>query len=201
MNIQTRPEKIDSEEQSRVKRLRAATHATHETLDKRIMRADPFGSRERYGDFLKVQHDFHLAVDPFYTNGELHALIPDLPSRRRLEQVRQDITDLGGTPPTLNERNSAVVAPAEALGWLYVAEGSNLGAAILLKEARDHLELSENFGARHLAGHSDGRGLHWRNFTTALDAAPLTTEQEKRAVEGARRAFAHVLGLVERVFP
>jgi protein TonB len=56
------------------------------------------------------------------------------------------------------------------MGWLYVAEGSNLGAAFLLKEAVK-LNLSGSFGARHLAGAPEGRGLHWRTFTAALDSS------------------------------
>ncbi len=64
------------------------------------------------------------------------------------------------------------------MGWLYVVEGSNLGAAFLLKDAAK-LGLGEEFGARHLAGAPEGRGLHWRTFTAALDEIELTEEEER----------------------
>src|SRR5690606_18526810 len=86
-----------------------------------------------------------------------------------------------------------------ALGWLYVAEGSNLGAAFLIKEAAK-LGLSQDFGARHLAGAPEGRGLHWRTFTAALDAVPLSDEDEARVIAGAEAAFRRVHGLVNDAF-
>ncbi|MBM7329458.1 biliverdin-producing heme oxygenase, partial [Agrobacterium sp. S2] len=79
----------------------------------------------------------------------------------------------------------------EAMGWLYVVEGSNLGAAFLLKDAAK-LGLDEEFGARHLAGAPEGRGLHWRTFTAALDEISLTVEEEERVVAGAEEAFRAV---------
>lgn len=86
-----------------------------------------------------------------------------------------------------------------ALGWLYVAEGSNLGAAFLLKEAAK-LGLSEAFGARHLAAAPEGRGLQWRTFTAALDALELSDDEEGRVVAGAEAAFRRVRGLVKDAF-
>lgn len=86
-----------------------------------------------------------------------------------------------------------------AFGWLYVAEGSNLGAAFLLKNAA-LIGLNEGFGARHLAGHPDGRGLHWCTFTAALDTLVLTPEEDVRASEGAVAAFRRVHRLVEKMY-
>ncbi len=180
---------------SRVKRLREATHPAHERLDTFIMAAQPFASRDRFGLFVKMQYRFHRDLDALFFDSRLDALLPDLQGRRRLALIEQDLADLGLTPP------QTAAAPrfqpgrqgdlAEALGWLYVVEGSNLGAAFLLKDAA-RLGLDENFGARHLAGAPEGRGLHWRSFTAALDAAPLSNEEDERVVAGSMAAFAAV---------
>jgi heme oxygenase len=182
----------------RWQRLRAATEAVHGRLDQRIMAADPFGDRARYGLFLLVQHAFHRDVDALYDSAQLGQLLPDLAGRRRLALIERDLGDLGLAPP------AAEAPPAcsqdtdvpTALGWLYVAEGSNLGAAFLLKEAAK-LDLSESFGARHLAPAPQGRGLAWRTFTAALDAAVLSPDEEKAIDAGAIAAFTRVHSLVE----
>ena len=187
---------------ARAKRLKAATHDAHERLDQRIMAAEPFASRERYGLFVKVQHQFHRDIDALYGNAALDKLLPDLAGRRRLPLIVRDLADLGLQSPTLDGSvafGSAIDIPT-AFGWLYVAEGSNLGAAFLLKDAAK-LGLSETFGARHLAGAPEGRGLHWRTFTAALDAHELTDAQEHRVIAGAVAAFARVRGLVETLMP
>lgn len=180
---------------SRVKRLRAATTQTHGSLDGFIMKAEPFASRENFARFVRTQYRFHRDLDALFFDERLDALLPDLAGRRRLAMIEQDLEDLGADVP--QELDAPRFAHgdrpslAEALGWLYVVEGSNLGAAFLLKDAAK-LGLNEDFGARHLAGAPEGRGLHWRTFTAALDAVPLTEEEEALAVAGAEAAFRAV---------
>ncbi|GGF63842.1 heme oxygenase [Azorhizobium oxalatiphilum] len=187
----------------RTKRLKARTGATHDRLDAGIMSRAPFSSRERYGLFLRVQHGFHRQIDALYADPTLDSLLPDLAGRRRLHLIAQDLADLGLAPPPvvgapLFTPGGAVDLPT-ALGWLYVAEGSNLGAAFLLKAAAS-LGLNETFGAHHLAPAPEGRGLHWKTFTAALDALELSPEEDARMMAGGEAAFRHVHALVERGF-
>lgn len=186
---------------SRIKRLREKTHAAHERLDNRITGAEPFSSRERYGLFLQVQYRFHRDIEALYLNPALQELLPDLASRRRQDLIVADLVDLGLGIPGSSRPPAFGAAPdiATALGWLYVAEGSNLGAAVLLKRAKE-MGLSADFGARHLAGHPEGRGLHWRTFTAALDSVQLNDEEEARVISGGVDAFERVQGFVEEVF-
>jgi len=188
----------------RAKRLREATHEMHERLDKSIMMHKAFESLARYGLFVQVQHQFHREIDALYANQELDKLLPDLSGRRRFDLIERDLADLQVPAPAL-DASPAFASSTEAdlptaLGWLYVAEGSNLGAAFLLKEVRK-LGLSETFGARHLAGAPEGRGLHWKTFTIALDGVSLTGPEEERVIAGARTAFARVQKSVNEVFP
>ncbi|WP_183931432.1 biliverdin-producing heme oxygenase [Sphingomonas sp. BK345] len=188
---------------TRTQRLRSATDVAHRRLDDSIMALDPFGDRSRYARLLAIHRDFHALIAPLYAAPSLAALIPDLAARARLSAVEQDAADLHvplAPPPP--PRFAAEVAPdrGTAIGWLYVAEGSSLGAAILLKAAMT-LGLGPTFGARHLAGHADGRARHWRSFTAAVDAVALSAGEEERAEEGAREAFDAVAALVRRAAP
>jgi heme oxygenase (biliverdin-IX-beta and delta-forming) len=188
----------------RTKRLREATREMHERLDKSIMMHKAFESLARYGLFVKVQHQFHREIDALYANQVLDKLLPDLLGRRRFDLIELDLVDLSVTAPSLDAlpafASGTEADVPTALGWLYVAEGSNLGAAVLLNEVRK-LGLSETFGARHLAGAPEGRGLHWKTFTIALDGVRLTDPEEERVIAGARAAFTHVQRLVNEVFP
>jgi heme oxygenase len=188
---------------SRAKRLKEATNATHDRLDKSIMAHKPFESRTRYGLFVSVQHQFHREIDALYVNPVLDKMLPDLAGRRRFHLIEQDLTDLGLSAPVANAPptfvgNTDVDLPT-ALGWLYVAEGSNLGAAFLLKAA-EKLGLSETFGARHLGAAPEGRGLHWKTFVAALDGIDLSGSDEERVMAGGQAAFVRVQNLVNQVF-
>ena len=172
-------------------RLKADTSATHDVLDKRIMASAPFDSQQNYARFLRD-------VDALYDHAGLAALLPDLKQRRRYASIAADLRDLdtalpadSATPPF-----DAQLDLATALGWLYVSEGSKLGAAVLYKLA-GKIGLDEHFGARHLAGHPDGRARHWRDFTAVLDSAPLDIAGEARLIDGARAAFMRMHGHVE----
>ncbi|MFZ4874614.1 biliverdin-producing heme oxygenase [Janthinobacterium sp. Mn2066] len=182
----------------RSQRLKADTMETHDVLDQRIMASKPFDNTQNYTRFLQAQYAFLRDVDALYEHAGLAALLPDLAQRRRYDSIAADLRDLGSPVPA-----DAAVAPfgpqldlATALGWLYVSEGSKLGAAILYKLA-GKIGLDEQHGARHLAGHPDGRARHWRDFTAVLDAAPLDLDGEARVIDGARAAFMRMHGHVE----
>lgn len=185
---------------TRSQRLKAATSTTHDSLDKRIMSEDIFASRAQFARFVRVQYRFHRDIEALYAVPALDALLPDLAERRRLDQIARDLGDLEqGLPAAATPAVAADIDLPRALGWLYVAEGSNLGGTILFKMAAK-LGLGAEFGASHLAAHPDGAARHWRQFTAALDAVPLTAEQEAEAIEGANTAFRTVRGYVEEEF-
>ncbi len=187
-------------EDSRSLRLKAATRDSHGALDKRIMAGDIFADRSNFARFLRVQYRFHRSIDALYANPALDALLPDLGERRRLKQVSRDLQDLEQTLPGADIAALPADLPLPAaLGWLYVAEGSNLGGTILYKMAAK-LGLDRDFGARHLAAHPDGAARHWREFTAALDAVPLSAEQEQQVIDAADAAFRSVHGHVEVEF-
>lgn len=183
----------------RSKRLKALTHQTHDRLDRSIMSAAAFGSLEGYARFVEVQYLFHRDIEALYDDPALRALFPGLDARRRLGLIAVDLADLGRAVP--DGGSAPVFTPGgidmpSALGWLYVAEGSNMGAALLRKEVAK-IGLSDDHGARHLAPAPEGPAAHWRAFTAGLDAASLSADEEMRAVAGANAAFARVQALAD----
>ncbi|OLU28810.1 heme oxygenase [Pseudomonas sp. PA15(2017)] len=181
------------------KRLKAGTRRDHDSVDTLIMQSRPFESLQRYDYFLRLQHRFHGSIDALYDDIELNRLLPGLSELPRFEAVRADITDLGlPLPPT----PPAVAPPSThaALGWLYCSEGSNLGAAFLFKETQQ-IGLNGENGARHLAAHPDGRGLHWRQFVALLDGLELSESQREEAVSGAVAAFDFYRAALRELFP
>lgn len=184
--------------------LKENTTSTHESLDKRIMSLNPFSALDRYTQFIRTQARLQQITSSWYQNAELQALFPDLSERDRFNAVQQDCRDLGLSAEAMSVDQEAatqiqVSNNYEALGWLYTVEGSNIGAAILLKHAKESLGLSETHGARHLTGHGDGRGVYWRRFKEALDSLNLSEYQRMQALKGAREAFTFTRNSVEEL--
>lgn len=189
---------MDVMEMSRARRLRGGTADMHEQLDSRINAVSAFDSIPAYGRFVQVQWVFHAEIAPLYADPTLLVALPGLAARQRLALVTADLNDLDVVPIVQPEVRFAVgrIDMAEALGWLYVAEGSNMGAA-LLRKAVARLGLSDDHGGRHLAPAAEGPAAQWRTFTAALDAAELDEAGEERALHGARAAFSRVERLAE----
>lgn len=181
----------------RAEALRLATDETHQALDAWVMAANPFASLDRYCAFLRMQHDIHRDVARPYADPALNALIPGLSRFARLEAVTQDLADLGLPLHALDAPAADGADLPEALGWLYVVEGSNLGGAFLLKAAKS-IGMSETHGARHMVDPEEGPAAVWRAFKAGLEAPVLTPAEEARVIEGAHAAFARAHALARR---
>lgn len=179
----------------RSQRLNALTHAPHERLDHAVKAREPFSSRERFARFVVAQYLFQSELQALYQDAELGKIFPHLPQRCRADQARLDLADLDTEVPA--PVAGAVDKPslAHALGWLFVSEGSKLGAAFLIKRVAA-MGLDENTGARHLGEPEGGRAEGWKRFTRTLDALELSEAEEREAEAGAIAAFerfAHLL--------
>lgn len=180
------------------KRLKAGTTRDHDSVDNLVMGSRPFENNERYAYFLRLQHRFHGVINWLYQDAELNQLLPGLHELPRFEAVCADLVDLGLPVPT-EPQPVRPSSPYAALGWLYCAEGSNLGAAFLFKQTQK-IGLDGERGARHLAAHPDGRAPHWRQFIAQLDALELTPTQANEAIQGAVEAFNYYRAALLEIF-
>lgn len=183
----------------RSQRLNQATHAPHEQLDRAVKSFEPFASRENFTPFVVAQYLFQSELQPLYQNAELIALFPDLAARCRARQAEADLGDLGAAVPDAVPGAPANLSNSEALGWLFVSEGSKLGAAFLLKRM-PALGLSETFGARHLSEPEGGRAAGWKSFTQTLDALDLNDAEDQAAQAGALAAFERFNVLLQHCY-
>lgn len=188
---------------SRAQNLKLATADVHDNVDKTIMAQDPFANTQNYLDFLRLQFYFLRDVSVLYEHAELLALIPDLTSRRRLSLLEQDFEDLAANLPAAYLPPFVTINTdvATALGWLYVVEGSKVGAAMLGKQVQAKLNFNAEHGARYLTGPGAGRGSAWRELVQLIDSVELNEQQEQALIEGARQAFTRFQAFQAHVYP
>ncbi|WP_439328503.1 biliverdin-producing heme oxygenase [Lonepinella sp. BR2357] len=190
---------MTQEQQTFSERLKAANRTTHDSVDNLVMSVEPFKNNENYAKFLQLQSVFHKIVDDIYKDPELNKKIPELEYMARYDRVLKDLAVLNSQPYEF-KGNLPHPQGNAAIGWLYCAEGSNLGAAFLYKAAEKRLSFDAENGASHLAGHPDGRGKHWREFKVYLDNLGLDVQAEDEAIQGAKDAFAFYKVIVRQIF-
>jgi heme oxygenase len=183
----------------RSQRLNQITHEPHTQLDALVKTHAPFETQANFARFVVAQYLFQSELVSLYNDAELTSIVADLPARCRAEAAKADLADLDTEVPA--PVAGAVKSPtkAEALGWLFVSEGSKLGAAFLIKRAVG-LGLSETFGARHLAEPAGGRAEGWKSFVKTLDGMALSAQEEAELDKGAIDAFNRFTVLLEQAY-
>ena len=183
----------------RSQRLNQITHEPHTKLDALVKAHAPFETQANFARFVVAQYLFQSELVALYNDPELIKLVPDLAERCRADAAKLDLADLETEVPAPVAGAVQNPSKAQALGWLFVSEGSKLGAAFLIKRAVG-LGLSETFGARHLGEPAGGRAEGWKNFVRTLDGLAFSAEEEAAVDKGAIDAFNRFTVLLEQAY-
>ncbi|WP_017906195.1 biliverdin-producing heme oxygenase [Pseudomonas asplenii] len=183
----------------RSQRLNQITHEPHGKLDQLVKAHAPFENQANFARFVVAQYLFQSELVALYNDPELIAIVPDLPARCRADAAKADLADLDTEVPAPVAGALKNPSKAEALGWIFVSEGSKLGAAFLIKRAVG-LGLSETFGARHLGEPAGGRAEGWKSFIKTLDSLAFSAEEEAAVEKGAIDAFVRFTVLLEQAY-
>lgn len=147
-------------------------------------------TRDGYAALLRRMLGFHAPLEARL--GEvagLDAFGIDVAARRRSHLLRADLASLGETTEAPMAPLRAFGTAAQALGALYVAEGSTLGGRHLAR-ALDTLLPPGIEGRRFLLGHGERHGEMWRTCCAALEVCDATPAGRADMLRGAEDTFA-----------
>lgn len=171
-------------------RVRRETSALHRNVEEATDLPGSVATREDYVHLVRRLHGFHTAVeeqlaDPLLARGWLDVGIA-LPAHRRSHLLAVDLDALGVFPEETAVHLPSLVGIGEALGCLYVVEGSALGGRVLGPAFRTALgDVPTSFFD------SDGR-MHphpWRSVLAALGVFEAAGGSAGEVVSGAQETF------------
>ena len=175
--------------------LRAATTERHELLDAGLPLAGPAPTLDDYRSHLRMLRAWLAPIEDWLARGPgpRDALAP----LRRVALIDADLLDRSfapGVEPVLDEQAGWPddASPAYRWGVAYVAEGSQLGGAVLYQRLSAQLA-PHPLG--YLRGEAAGPGPRWRSFMLALKENVRSEEEVADACAGARDAFDRILAL------
>jgi heme oxygenase len=154
------------------KLLKESTATAHEALEQvPLMRALSAGglSNGAYAEYLRRQHQLHAPLEA----GVRPWAPADWQSRRLVKTgwLDADLQALGVSHPGRPAAVAQVGSYPQALGVMYVLEGSTLGLQVVLKRMRpDHVAWST--AGTFMRGYRSETGVLWRSFITALESLP-----------------------------
>lgn len=151
--------------------LRRHTEQSHTRVETKLNLLDPGLDHEGLRSVLACLHGFWLGAEPAVDGWagrepELAARL-DWPRRRRTGLLAADLARLGSPPSAPAEVWTAPPSTADVLAWLYVAEGSTLGGAVIHRHLRDVAAVRE-LDLRSFVPYAEGPGPMWRAYNAVL---------------------------------
>jgi len=173
------------------RRLRAATAAAHEGLERDLGWERQVATLAGYRDLLARFRGFHAAYEPAIGAGLADEAF--FGPRRRLVRLDADLAHLGLGPAGI----AALPTPSAprfdgsaALGALYVLEGSTLGGQVIGRRIAA-LHGFEADGLAYYRAHGPATGAMWSAFRARLETVADETALTEAAVAtfGAMRVW------------
>lgn len=170
-------------------KIKEATKAPHQQLEGVVVRKLKAITNDKdYAEFLKFFYAYfntvERAINPYITA----SVLPDYKERRNSAYIKRDIEALGESTDQLPEADApSITTVQEALGALYVLEGSIMGGSIIVKMLE---KLGITKGLSFFSGYGEETPQKWHVFINVLNTHATTSEEEGLAIKAANDTFA-----------
>lgn len=176
------------------KRLRQETAESHQKLeDNPLSKAilTPSVSIEDYQSYLAALFGVTIACEDQIFPAISH-VITDLAERYKSRLIIDDLLATGLTEAEIDAlavHRFEFSSVAEALGIMYVLEGSTLGGKILYRHIHEVLGLTPENGASYFWGYGAQTGNLWKSFISALTQFVDLHEERDQVIASAKNTF------------
>ncbi|HWJ29460.1 MAG TPA: biliverdin-producing heme oxygenase [Flavisolibacter sp.] len=155
-------------------------------------------SRQDYASILKMFYGYFHPMEALISRYITEKQLPDITERRKSSLIMDDLhsldcdlknTDICASLPTIND-------VLDALGAMYVLEGSSLGGRMITKILlrNQHAGLTTNH-LRFFNGYGEDTGPKWLAFQNVIN---LYKTHEDRLIESANQTFRYFAGWIEQ---
>ncbi|SOD12626.1 biliverdin-producing heme oxygenase [Pedobacter xixiisoli] len=169
--------------------IKEATKKPHQEVEKKVvLRIKSIRNEADYADLLKHFYAYFNAVENIITPYITTQILPDTAERRNSSYIKNDIETLGYTIDDLpNAVAPEVTNLAQAMGALYVLEGSIMGGPYIVKMLQ---KVGLNNGFSFFSGYGESSGSKWAAFTSVLNTIAKNEEEESEVLQAANQTFA-----------
>lgn len=170
-------------------KIKQATKTAHQNLEKQVvLKLKAIRNHADYAEFLKRFYSYfnmlEKAIKPYLTQ----EVLPDYSQRRTSSYLKDDIEALGSDTVELPLAAAPKInSEQEALGALYVMEGSVMGGSIIVQMLAKH---GITDGISFFSGYGPKTNEMWTTFTQILNTRVNNPQKEKLAIDAAKETFS-----------
>jgi heme oxygenase len=172
--------------------LKAYTKQPHQELERVIIHhIKQLESKADYVNLLKIFYGFIKPVEQRLAAKIDQQIVSDMDQRRKTDWILQDISFLDGRHSSLAFADDLpqLNTVEEALGAMYVLEGSTLGGKFISKMISEKLDISLNEGFTFFNGYKEHTGLMWTRFKEVLNNYLGDESTTNSVAEAANQTF------------
>ena len=152
-------------------------------------------TQDNYYKMLLVNHQFIKAYEP-----EIHSLLSEEDKTflakinfNKLDLIEKDLIELKLHPNTISPIQT-LANRAEALGALYVIEGSMLGGMVIAKQLKKYPEL-ETASFNYFGHYGAHIGPIWKEFIQFLNDQIVDEVDKENTLNGAIKAYQYLIAV------
>lgn len=156
-------------------------------------------SKEDYASLLQL---FYLFFNPLEKDigALMDSRLPDFDQRRKTGSILKDLNFIEHKwkSPTPKVVSPDIQNFPQALGALYVMEGSTLGGRIIAKIIGQQLNLPPETGLSYFEAYGDATEKMWNQFLQLLNDPDFSLLERESVVFSAKSTFIHFTSLVKQ---
>lgn len=169
--------------------LKENTYPEHQISEKKLTHVlKSIETNEDYVNMLNWLYGFYAPLEALIQKQLTPELLPDLERRIRAEYLLWDIRDLGllNLEFRICRELPPIDSAEQAIGALYVLEGSTLGGRIIAGMLQN--QLGAGVPTTYFNGYGGENTRMWQTYKDFLDL-PRTREQQNAILESAKATF------------
>ncbi|MFT3824156.1 MAG: biliverdin-producing heme oxygenase [Chitinophagaceae bacterium] len=169
--------------------IKEATKTAHQQLEKKVvLQLKAIRNEADYAALLKNFYAYFNQVEKAIAPYITPELLPDYKDRRNSSYLKKDIEELGFSTDELPVATAPLITNTQqALGALYVMEGSIMGGSIIVQMLAKG---GVTRGVSFFSGYGPATGEMWGKFVTVLNANASTATEESLSIETANETFS-----------
>ena len=172
-------------------KLKEATKQNHQQLEKTLVgKLKAIRSANEYAALLKLFYGYFGGLEQKINRVIDAEFLPDHTERRKTKAIADDLLSLQSDIPekAAGDALPVIENQLQALGALYVVEGSTLGGKIISKMMQQQLNLGDK-GISFFAGYGNRTEQMWDVFKLTLNKHAETPARQAEVIAAANETF------------
>lgn len=180
--------------------IKDSTKAVHEEVEQLLLpHLASVQNTADYAAILKMFYGYYHPLEKMIEAFITPDILPDIAERRKATAIVHDLRAIGQPANNLfpSEYLPAIENAAQAIGALYVLEGSTLGGKMIAKMLRKNEALSlTDDKLSFFTGYGEETGSKWKTFLDLLNQQ----EDGSDVLKGANETFVYLKSWMQQSF-